>query len=76
MSGNPKELTDPSGENQFELDDSLNQLESDKAGVQKKNAEIAGRFEVKLQELQGILKRMLNVEKIDQTVKVDVASIW
>ena len=76
VSGNPKELTDPTGENQFELDDRLSRLESNKADIERENAQITRRFERKLQQLQGILKQMLEVTKIDQTLKVDVASIW
>lgn len=76
VSGNPRELTDPTGENQFELDDRLRRLESNKADIEKENAQISSRFEKKLQEIQGIIGQTLKVKQIDKTVKVDVASIW
>lgn len=76
VAGNPRELTDPTGENQFELDDRLKRLESSKADIEKENAQISRRFETKLKELQGIIKQFFRVRNIDQNLKVDVGSIW
>jgi hypothetical protein len=76
VAGNPRELTDPTGRNQFELDNRLTRLESDKVCIEKANVHIKPLFEAKLQELQGILKQTFSVEVINQDLKIDVGSIW
>jgi hypothetical protein len=76
VAGNPRELTDPTGKNQFELDDRLTQLESDKTRIDKENVHITPLFEAKLQELQGFLKQVFSIRTINQDRKIDVGSIW
>ncbi|MDA4113310.1 MAG: hypothetical protein OK474_04605 [Thaumarchaeota archaeon] len=76
VAGNPRELADPTGKNQFELDDRLTRLESDKSRVEKENVHIKPLFESKLRELQGTLKQTFSVKVISQDLKIDVGSIW
>ena len=76
VGGNPSELTDASGDGQFELDDRLTTLEASKDDVEKENAQIKPRFEEKLQELQNALRQTFKVKDIRQDSSVDVASIW
>ncbi len=76
VAGNPSDLTDPTGKSQFDLDDRLTTLESNKSDVDKENAQIKPQFEVKLQELQGNLKQAFKVKDIKQDVRIDVGSIW
>jgi len=76
VGGNPADLTDPTGEEEFELDDKLTSLESSKSEIEKENARIRSEFESKLEQIQGILKQVLSVKEITQEAKVDVGSIW
>jgi hypothetical protein len=76
VAGSPRELTDPTGKNQFKLDDRLTRLESDRTHVEKENVRIRPLFEAKLQELQGILKKTFSVRVIEQNLEIDVGSIW
>jgi hypothetical protein len=76
VAGSPRELTDPTGKNRFELDDRLTRLESDRMRVEKENVRIRPLFEAELQVLQGILKKTFSVKVIDQNLEIDVGSIW
>jgi hypothetical protein len=76
VAGSPRELTDPTGKNQFELDDRLTRLESDRTRVEKENIRIRPLFEAKLQELQIILKKTFSIKIIEQNLEIEVGSIW
>jgi len=76
VKGNPIELTDPTGHNQFELDDRLRLLEESKSAVEKKNLQVGRRFEKKLVWVQGILRQKFRVRTMERQMKIDVGSIW
>lgn len=76
IAGNPIELTNQTGQGEFELDDELTNLESNKEEIAQKNVEVRGRFVAKVHELRDMLGQFFSVQSVGEDVKVDVGSIW